>query len=151
MSAIDSQRFTALGQEWTIRFDFNAICEIEEQTGTKFMVTAAPFLGLIGLGEMDSEAGLAAIAQRVDFANLRQLLFWALQGAHEDIEIRTAGEIVSAIGLPRAVEIIARALVKALPTGTEGDASGTENPPKPKRKAATRKSTRKGSAAAKAG
>ena len=44
MSAIDSQRFDALDQEWEIRFDFNAICEIEERTGEKFMIVAAPLL-----------------------------------------------------------------------------------------------------------
>ena len=35
MSAIDSKRFTALGKSWTVRFDFNAQCAIEEETGRK--------------------------------------------------------------------------------------------------------------------
>ncbi len=140
MSAIDSQRFRALEQEWEIRFDFNAICEIEERTGEKFMVVAAPLLALVEIGEIGNEASMLSIAQRVDFANIRQLLFWALEGAHPDVEIRTAGTIVQAIGLPRAVEVIAKAIARALPTGG-GEPEGTPNPPKkaqrkPRRKAA---------------
>ncbi|MDG6079752.1 hypothetical protein E3U23_11185 [Erythrobacter litoralis] len=135
MSAIDSQRFTALEQDWEVRFDFNAICEIEERTGEKFMVAAAPFLGLVDLGALDDEGGMLQIAQRVDFANLRQLLTWALEGAHPDVDLKTGGAIIQEVGLPRTVEVVAKAIAKALPTGG-GDAGGTANPPqaKPKRR-----------------
>ena len=129
MSAIDSQRFDALDQEWEIRFDFNAICEIEERTGEKFMIVAAPLLALVDMDDANDEVSMLSIAQRVDFANIRQLLFWALEGAHRDIDIRTAGTIVQAIGLPRAVEVIAKAIARALPTGG-GEPDGTANPPK---------------------
>ena len=129
MSAIDSQRFDALGEEWEVRFDFNAICEIEERTGEKFMVVAAPFLGLVDLDAIDSDSGLMAVAQKVDFANLRQLLAWALEGAHPEITLQRAGSIVQAVGLPRTVEVVAKAIARALPTG-EGEPAGDENPPK---------------------
>lgn len=140
MSAIDSQRFKALEQEWEVRFDFNAICEIEERTGEKFMIVAAPLLALVEIGEIEDESSMLSIAQRVDFANIRQLLFWALEGAHPGVDIRTAGTIIQAIGLPRAVEVIAKAIARALPTGG-GEPGGTANPPKkaqrkPRRKAA---------------
>lgn len=149
MSAIDSQSFAALGQDWTIRFDFNAICDIEERSGEKFMVTAAPFLDLIDTDKLGDAMGMVAIAQKVDFANLRKLLFLTLREAHPDIQLRTAGEIVKDIGLAQAVQVVALAIAKALPQGTEGDASGDANPPK--RRPSTRKSTKKGSGAAKAG
>lgn len=142
MSAIDSQRFDALGQEWEIRFDFNAICEIEERTGEKFMVVAAPFLALVDLDAIGDEAGMLAVAQRVDFANLRQLLAYALEGAHEEVTAREAGAIIQAIGLPRTIELVAKAIARALPIADpagEGAPAGTPNPPKkrkPRRKAA---------------
>jgi len=145
VSAIDSQTFGALGQDWTIRFDFNAICDIEEQTGEKFMVTAAPFLQLIDMDQLEDAQGMVAIAQQVDFANLRKLLFLTLRQEHPEIELRKAGEIVVAIGLARAVQMVALALAKALPQGPEGNASGDENPPK------TAPSTRKKAKDAKAG
>ena len=129
MSAIDSERFKALDQDWEVRFDFNVICDIEERTGEKFMVAAAPFLDMVDPARMDDEASMVAVAARVDFANLRQLLFWVLSNHHPEIEVATAGKIVQELGLPRTVEIVAKAIAKALPTGG-GDAGGTENPPK---------------------
>ena len=143
MAAMDSQRFTALGQEWTIRFDFNSICEIEEETGEKFMVVAAPFLGLVDLKMVSDEAEMLAVAQKLDFANLRQLLFWALTGAHDNIGLPTAGNIIQDIGLPRAFELVAIAISKALPSLEEAEPGGIENPPKPK-KSRSRKGAKAG-------
>lgn len=132
MSAIDSQRFTALGQEWTIRFDFNSICEIEEETGETFMTVAAPFLGLVELKQLADETAMLEVAQKLDFANLRQLMRWALMGAHPKVDKKMAGSLIQAIGLPKTFELIAIAIGKALPGIEDATPGGTGNPPKPK-------------------
>ena len=155
MSKIDSQSFDARGQRWTVRFDFNAICEIEERTGEKFMVHAAPFLALVDLDALGKQAGddagMVAIAQRVDFANLRQLLCWALEGEHPEIDRCTTGELIQTIGLPKAVGVVAMAIAKAIPTGEEAKPGGTANPPKARKPRAKSPTRTRATKAAKAG
>ena len=151
MSKVDSQSFEARGQKWTVRYDFNAICEIEERTGEKFMAHAAPFLALVDLDALNHDAGMVAIAQRVDFANLRQLLCWALEGEHPEVDRRTAGELIQAVGLPRAVGVVAMAIAKAIPTGEEAKPGGAANPPKPRKTRVKAPTRTRATKAAKAG
>lgn len=127
MSAIDGQRFTALGQEWEVRFDFNAMCDIEERTGEPFMASAAPFLALIDENALGNEKAMVQVASRVSFGNMRQLLHWVLLPANSDLEKSEVGEIVNEIGLTETVAVLATAIAKAIPQG--GDAAGDENPP----------------------
>lgn len=148
MSAVDSQRFIALGQEWTARFDFNSICEIEERTGQTFMAAAAPFLALIDPEQVGKASSMVALAERVSFSNMRLLLCWALEGAHPDITLHRAGEIVNEIGMAETMALLSVAIARGLPQGRQADgsgkggATGAANPRK-----AARKTPRKGAKA----
>lgn len=146
MSLLDSKRFKALGQDWTARFDFNAAIALEDEDpkGRSFMEIVAPFL--LRLDESDRrnpEKALAA-AKAIKFGEIRMILAEALRGEHPDIDVETVGEICANIGIGKATEIVAWAIVQALPTpeddDDEGGASGEENPPaaekpKPNRRA----------------
>lgn len=144
MSALDSKRFTALGQEWTARFDFNAAVELEEIDGRSFMEIVSPFLVRLDERDRHDPAKAFAAAKAIRFKEIRMILAEALRGAHPDITINDVGRICAAIGVGGATEIVAWAIVQALPTPEDADedaketggATGDENPPtKPNRKA----------------
>lgn len=152
MSSIDSKSFTALGQKWTARFDFNSAVELEEIDGRSFMEIVAPFLVRLDEQDRANPAKALAAAKAIRFKEIRMILAEALRDAHPDITIADVGHICAAIGVGAATEIVAWAIVRALPTAEEaeedakdaGGATGDENPPAPK---ANRKARRAAAAA----
>lgn len=136
MAKVDEKRFEALGQDWSVRFDFGAMCDIEERTGENFMASAAPFLALVDADALGDDRAMVALAGRVSFSNMRQLLVWVLSPAHPEIDKAVVSEIITEIGMTETVAILATAIARAIPQG--GGAAGDENPPKkpPKRRKA---------------
>lgn len=136
MSALDEKRFTALGREFVARFDFNAMCAVEEARGGRgFLEIAAPFLQQLGEGERDDPVKAVEAAQRLKFADIRLILCEALRGAEPAIVPADAGEIIADLGIAKAMEIVAWAIVKAVGSGDEGGndagggATGAADPP----------------------
>lgn len=126
MSRLDEKRFTALGVEWIARFDFNATCAIEEETGESFYSVAAPFLEKLDKDDAaDPAKVLAALGGRYN-SRIRLLLFHALSEKH-DVTIDFVGEIISDIGLQEAMGIVIWAIAKGLGGSTE-DAEGNAKP-----------------------
>ncbi len=125
MSRLDEKRFTALGVEWTARFEFNSTCAIEEETGESFYAVAAPFLQQMDRddamgadGKPDAAKVMAALGNRFN-SRIRLLLFHALTEAHE-LTIEDAGKIIGDIGLQQATELVMWAIARGLSADTEG-------------------------------
>lgn len=137
MPAVDQKRFEALGQEWIARFDFNAICEIEDQTGKPFLSIVGPMLNAINVEEAnDPQKAAAAAAMHLKMKDLRMILHEALRAYHPDIAARKVGEIISDIGMENALVVIMWAVMKGLGQNTddqEGEPAGEANPPAAKR------------------
>ena len=118
MSRLDEKRFDALGQQWIARFDFNATCAIEEETGDSFYTVAAPFLAQIDEGNAKDPAKvLEALGTRYN-SRIRLMLFHALSGQH-DVTIEDAGRIIGDIGLQAAMEVVLWAIAKGLGSDIE--------------------------------
>lgn len=145
MSLLDSKRFKALGQDWTARFDFNCAIELEENDpqARSFMEMVSPFLMRLDEKDRTDPAKALAAAKAIKFGDIRMILTEALREAHPDITENMVGKICAAIGVGKATEIVAWAVVQALPAtedeadgGDEGGATSDANPPKkPNRKA----------------
>jgi hypothetical protein len=131
MAAIDQKRFTALGREWTARFDFNAMCEIEERSGRGFMEVASPFLVQLDEEDRKDPAKMLAAAKALRMSDIRLVLNQALQGAHPGTTADETGAIIADVGFEVAMAVVAWAIVKAMApsSGQGGDAAGGENPP----------------------
>lgn len=102
-------------ESYTLTFSVNALCELEDHFGEP----------------------VAKIAQRLnDPDNLRlstvRALVWAgLRDHHDDVDIKEAGRVATAAGIPACVEAIGKALELAFPA----DKEGTDRPRPPKAKA----------------
>lgn len=135
MSAVDSKRFRALGREWIARFDFNSAVALEEIDGRSFMEIVAPFLVRLDEKDRGDPVKTLAAAKAIRFGEIRMILAEALRGEHPDIGIDEVGRICAEIGIGGATEIIAWAIVRALPApdpdddGDAGGATGEANPP----------------------
>ncbi len=130
MSVLDEKRFKALGQEWIARFDFNATCAVEEDTGESFYAFAAPFLTQLDKGDVGDPAKvLAALGTRKNSA-IRLLLFHALSGAH-DVTLEDVGAIIQEIGLKAATEVTLWAIAKGIDFGAADEAAEGNAKPKP--------------------
>lgn len=128
MSALDEKRFKALGRDFVARFDFNAMCAVEQaRGGAGFLEIAGPFLQQLDEQDREDPAKAIAAAQKLKFADVRLILCEALRHAEPNIDETDAGKIIGSIGLQAAMEVVAWAIVKAMGGGT-GDAG--ENPPK---------------------
>lgn len=114
MSRLDEKRFTALEQEWIARFDFNATCAIEDETGESFYAVAAPFLEQIDKDDAADPAKVLKLLGGRYNSRIRLLLFHALSDAHPDIDEKDAGAIIGDIGLQGAMEVVLWAIAKGL-------------------------------------
>lgn len=127
--------FDGFGQTYTLRWTYNAICELETQTG---MGVAAVGRELASWAPPTDDKGrplpetpeqeVARIARLR--ATMVRAVFWAmLRDRHPDIDIRRAGELIGEIGgLNRAFELIGAAFERAAPE-TKGEGP-TPAPPK---------------------
>jgi hypothetical protein len=125
--AVDEKRFDVAGDEWIARFDFNAICELEERYGKPFLSLVSPFLGSVSADDSD-EAKVAA-ASRIKFADLRAIFHQSLLDAQPNTTAKDAGALIESMGLPAVMEVVSWAIEKAMPKGDEGNVG-----PLPKRR-----------------
>ncbi len=135
MSRLDEKRFKALGVEWIARFDFNATCAIEEETGESFYAIAAPFIAQLDKDDRaDPAKVLKALGSRHN-SRIRLLLFHALSGQHE-VTLEEVGDIIGDIGLQEAMAVVLWAIAKGLGADTgETEGNAPEPPAAPNRKA----------------
>lgn len=136
MSRLDEKRFTALGVEWIARFNFNATCAIEDETGESFYTVAAPFLQQMDKDDAADPAKVLAMLGGRHNSTIRLLLFHAL-GHHHEVTKAEVGDIIDELGLQGAMEIVLWAIGRALgaqPEGAEGNAkpipTSNRKPPK---------------------
>ncbi|MGB7407151.1 MAG: hypothetical protein WA908_01480 [Pontixanthobacter sp.] len=143
MSVLDSKQFTALGRKWTARFGHNALCAIEDETNRTFGSIVAPFLQGMNVEDASDPKAIVAAMSAIRFSDIRLVLHHALMAAHPDVTREDVGEIIDAIGLNAAMEIVGWAITRAMPTG---DADADEEPDaakkKPKAKPVNRKARR---------
>lgn len=132
MSRLDEKRFRALGQEWICRFDFNATCAIEEETGKGFYEFVAPMLIQLDAEDAQNPVKVLQAITGLRQSNIRLVLFHALSGAH-DVTLEQVGDIIQDIGTAETMGIIAWAIAQAMPgagsQGEEGGATSAPNPP----------------------
>lgn len=135
MSRLDEKRFRALGKEWICRFDFNATCAIEEETGKGFYEFVAPMLIQLDAEDAKNPAKVLQAITGLRQSNIRLVLFHALSGAHE-VTLEQVGDIIQDIGTAEAMGIIAWAIAQAMPgAGTDDGEEEGNAPPAPNRKA----------------
>jgi hypothetical protein len=129
MSRLDEKRFKALGRDWTARFDFNATCAIEEETGKGFYEFVGPLLVQLDAEDAEDPAKVFAAIKGIRQSDIRLVLFHALRGQH-DVTLEDVGEIIQSIGTPEAMAIVAWAIVQAMPTASnDGEPEGNARPP----------------------
>ena len=126
--AADEKRFTANGKEWVARFDFNAICEIEDRYDAPFLEFVAPFLGSLNVEDASDDAALVRAASLIKFTDLRTIFHQSLLACQPETTPADAGELISDMGLEAAMGVVVWAITSALPMGGEGAA--TANPPR---------------------
>ena len=90
------------GASYTLRFDFNAMCDYEGDTGRNAMSAIAAF-----------EAG------SIGFSDMRALIHAALVQEHADADKRLAGAILSA-----DMDVLARLIRAAFPEADDKAAPG---------------------------
>lgn len=101
---------------YRLRFSIDALCTLEDSSGKSFPEIAA---------ELQDPS-------KVRLGRVRQMLYAALREHHPDIDLRAAGEIITAAGgLVVVMERISEALVAAFPGAERGSGRAAENPPKP--------------------
>ena len=97
--------FNAGASEFTLVFDVNAFCELEDETG-------------FGVSEL-----IDRIQDKPSFRLLRSIFCAGLQTHHPKTSIAEAGEIMSDAGLEVMKDALARALKAAMPAkDDDGDA-----------------------------
>lgn len=140
MSALDSKRFRALKQDWTARFGFNASCAIEEETGRGFFDIVGPMLMQLDDSDRSDTAKVMAAVRALRMSDLRLVFHHALLEAQPDTTREEAGDIIADLGMTAAMEVVAWAVMRALPgQDTGGETGDVENPPKAKPAAKRRK------------
>lgn len=134
MSAVDEKRFTALGREWIARFDFNAMCEIEENSGGRaFLEIVSPMLGGLDVADLADQAVQLKAVSAIRMGDIRLILHQSLQGAQPGTSAEQTGAIIGAIGFQAAMGVVAWAVVKAMGSAASesgSDAAGGANPPR---------------------
>ena len=120
--AADEKTFSALGQDWTARFDFNAICAIEERYDRPFLEMVAPLLGGVSAEDADNPEAVAAAASRIKFSDLRIIFHQSLLHHQPETTAEGAGDVIADMGLEAAMEIVAWAVLTAMPKPKAGNA-----------------------------
>jgi hypothetical protein len=92
--------FDAGGRSYRLVLGFNALCAAEVQTGKRWSDIMA-----------DAQSGSPSVIR---------VLFWAgLRKHHPEVTVDGAGDLIDAVGMGRAGELVATAVTSAFPP-TEG-------------------------------
>ena len=95
--------FEADGKTYTLSYSVNALIELEEAMGMSAMQIP----------------GLFRDGSGIQLKHIR-LLFWAgLRDHHADVTIAEAGEMMRAVGLNKAAQLIGKAFMGAFPEAEE--------------------------------
>ena len=138
MSRLDEKRFKALGQEWAARFDFNATCAIEAETGKGFWEFVSPLMIKLDPEDAMNPGKVMTAMAGLRQSDIRLIMFHALSGAH-DVTIEQVGEIIQDIGSAEAMGVVAWALGQAMGgEGDEGNAKAAPTENRTQRKAAAK-------------
>ncbi len=139
MSRLDEKRFTALGQEWTARFDFNATCAIEEETGKGFYEVVAPYLVQLDEHDRQDPGKVLEVLKGISNSTTRLVLFHALsEHSQQIVTLEKVGEIIQDIGRLEAQKIVTWAIIRGLDGDTaklDDDEGNAKAAPAPNRKA----------------
>ena len=104
--------FEVEGRDYKLVLDFNALCEVEDVLGADGMDLARP-------------------------KAIRAIFWAALLRHHPDVTVQDAGDLIGALGLERAGEVVAEAMNRSGLAGGDGQAAA--NPPKATARASTTK------------
>lgn len=91
--------FEALGQNWTLQLNTNAMCEIEDLTGH----------GISKVGQILANKETASIKM------LRAVLCGMLKSHQPDITVAKCGDLIDAIGVNELGALIGQAFAAAFP------------------------------------
>lgn len=144
MSRLDEKRFKALKQDWIARFDFNATCAIEEETGRSFYEFVGPLLVQLDADDAEDPAKVFAAIKGIRQSDIRLILFHALIEQHEDITLELVGRIIQDIGTAEAMAIVAWAIVQAMPTASDDPGEHEGNAPTQPNRTARRAAAKRG-------
>lgn len=144
MSRLDEKRFKALGQDWIARFDFNATCAIEDETGKTFYEFVGPLLVQLDAEDAEDPTKVFAAIKGIRQSDIRLVLFHALIGQHEDTTLEQVGRIIQDIGTAQAMAIVAWAIVQAMPTASDDPAEQEGNAPAAPNRTAPRAAAKRG-------
>lgn len=128
MSRLDEKRFTALGVEWVARFDFNATCAIEEETGKGFYEFVGPLMVQLNADDANDPAKVFAAIKGIRQSDIRLVMFHALSGAH-DVTLDQVGDIIQDLGAAGAMGIVAWAIAQAMAPGGDAEPEGNGKTP----------------------
>lgn len=133
MSRLDEKRFKALKQDWIARFDFNAICALEEETGKGIYEFLAPMVIQLNESDAADPSVVLGAVSALKMSDLRLVIYHALSG-HHDVSLEDVGDIIGDIGMAKAMQIVGWAFQRAMPTESkneaeEGGATSPKNPP----------------------
>lgn len=143
MSRLDEKRFRALKQDWIARFDFNATCAIEEETGKGFYEFVAPMLVQLDPADLEDPAKVMQAITGLRQSDIRLLLFHALRGQH-DVTLEEVGDIIQDIGTASAMGVVAWAVAQAMPTQSDDAVEDEGNEPRPTNRTPRKPAARRG-------
>lgn len=103
------------GKRHIFRFDFNALCALEEEFG-------------ITLGEFDRIFGGPGKEGKVSMKDLRILVWAALVHENEALTPKEAGGLIDPKRIVEITEKVAEALMTAFPEADAGEKKNTEGP-----------------------
>jgi hypothetical protein len=98
--------FKAGASKFTLLFDINVFCELEDETG------------------LDLPALMEAIGNRPSFKLLRSIFCAGLQEHHPGTSIKEAGNIMSDAGMEGIKDALQRAMQAAMPAKADDDGVG---------------------------
>lgn len=103
-------QFEAEGEDYTLLLDFNALCDLEDD-----------FPGL-----MDGEAEIKSPKA------IRRVFHAGLAAQHPDIDERGAGEIIHAVGLEKAADLVRQSFEASFPSAKGGEGQARPRKVQPK-------------------
>lgn len=91
--------FESGGKTYTLAFSINALCSLEEEMG----------MGVAEVGKLMQDPA------KVRLSNARMMFRIGLSDHHPDIDTNQAGALMTALTLPKAMELMGNAFIAAFP------------------------------------
>lgn len=123
-----SRSFDALDKRWTLIFDINAICAVEDAKEKPFLEAVGEMIPMLSGLDVEDKAGLEEASKRMRFSDLRELFHIGLQAHHPDLTVLDAGELMHEVGVKDALPMIVTAISESMGVGEKP----AGNPPQAK-------------------